>query len=124
MHELSVTQALLRQVEQISAQHDSREVAGITVAVGPLSGVEAPLLARAFTVARMGTVAEHATLEIKAMPIIVWCEACARETPVAANALLCGGCSSWRVDLRSGDELLLKRVELAEAKTMLRAAAE
>jgi Zn finger protein HypA/HybF involved in hydrogenase expression len=32
---------------------------------------------------------------------------------VAPNALLCGKCSAWRVELKSGDELMLKRVELA-----------
>ncbi len=110
MHELSVTQALLRQVEQIALQHESRDVVSITLSIGPLSGVEAPLLARAFTIARAGTVAEDASLEIEVAPVSVWCRACDAETEVAPNALLCGTCGTWQVDLRSGTELLLKRV--------------
>lgn len=121
MHELSVTQALLRQVEAIAAQHDSRKVIVITLAIGPLSGVEAPLLVRAFTVARAGTVADEAMLEIETAPVTVWCGACEAETEVAPNALLCGTCGTWRVDLRSGNELLLKRVELAGADESLAA---
>ncbi len=121
MHELSVTQALLRQVETVAAQHDSHRVVAITLAIGPLSGVEAPLLVRAFTVARAGTIAEEAMLEIETMPVTVWCGACDAETEVAPNALLCGSCGTWRVDLRSGNELLLKRVELAAADAAIAA---
>ena len=85
---------------------------GIVVAVGPISGVEPMLLERAFTIARAGTIAENATLEIEDVPVVVWCESCGVETSAAANGILCGQCGTWKVDLRSGDELLLKRVEL------------
>jgi hydrogenase nickel incorporation protein HypA/HybF len=112
MHELAICQSLLREVERTALANGSTEVSAIVVAIGPLSGVEAPLLARAFTVARGGSVAARATLEIRPMPIVVWCKNCAIETRVAANALLCGRCGAWQVDLRSGDELLLMRVEL------------
>jgi hydrogenase nickel incorporation protein HypA/HybF len=93
------------------------DVNKIVVAVGPLAGVEAPLLARAFDVARTGTIAEHAALEVETTPATVWCEACAVETAVATNVLRCGRCGSWRVELRSGTELLLTRVELTSAVT-------
>ena len=115
MHELSVTQALLRQGETVAAPHDSHRVVAITLALGPLLGGEAPLLWWALPVARAGTIAEEAMLEIETMPVTVWCGACDAETEVAPNALLCGSCGTWRVDLRSGNELLLKRVELAAA---------
>lgn len=113
MHELAICQSLLREVGRAAVANGCAEVTGIVVAVGPLSGVEAPLLARAFTVARGGSIAERATLEIETVPIIVWCKTCAIETLAAANALLCGRCGAWQVDLKSGDELLLMRVELA-----------
>ena len=113
MHELSVCQSLIGQVERVAAEHHAASVSVIGLAIGPLSGVEAPLLARAFTVARAGTVAEDAMLEIEARPVVVHCSACDTETETRPNALLCGDCGGWQVDLRSGDELLLTRVELA-----------
>jgi hydrogenase nickel incorporation protein HypA/HybF len=112
MHELSICQSLLEQVERIAAENRTTDVNRIFVTVGPLSGVEPALLARAFEVARLGTVAERAVLEIGTTRAIVWCEACASETPVAANSLLCGRCGTWQVELKFGDELLLTRVEL------------
>jgi hydrogenase nickel incorporation protein HypA/HybF len=113
MHELAICQSLLREVERVAATHGARDVARIVVAIGPLSNVEAPLLARAFGVARGGTIAEHAELGFEITSVRVWCEACAILSEVPASALLCGKCGDWRIDVRSGDELLLMRVELA-----------
>jgi hydrogenase nickel incorporation protein HypA/HybF len=115
MHELAVCQSLLREVERVASAHGAASVRRIEVAVGALSGIEAPLLDRAFGIARMGTLAELAELKIEEMPIIVWCSACKTETkPASVNALLCAQCGAWRVDVRSGDELVLKRVELVQ----------
>ncbi len=112
MHELSICQSLLGEVERVATANKATDVNKITVAVGPLCGVEPPLLARAFEVARMGTIAERAAIEIEILPVVVWCETCAIASPVAANALLCGRCGNWQVELRSGAELLLTRIEL------------
>jgi hydrogenase nickel incorporation protein HypA/HybF len=111
MHELAVCQSVIAEVERVAAAHRATEVTRIVVAIGPLSGVEARLLAGAFTIARAGTVAAAADLDIEAMPITVWCASCEAESAASANRLLCGRCGTWRVDLRSGDQLLLKRLE-------------
>lgn len=114
MHELAICQSLLGEVERVAAANGSGRVVAICVSIGPLSGVEAPLLSRAFSVARCGTIAEGASLTVETAPVVVWCPACETESTVAANALLCAACGSWRVDLRSGDELMLRRVELVD----------
>ena len=116
MHELAVCQSLLREIERVASVHGATEVSRIEIAVGPLSGIEAPLLDRAFSIARIGTLAGRAELEIEEMPIIVWCAACQTESKaVTANALLCARCGTWQVDVRSGDELILTQVELVRA---------
>lgn len=121
MHELSIARALLGQVENIAAQQGAHRIAAVTLAVGPLSGVEAALLTRAFAAARAGTIAGDAVLQIETMPVMVWCRSCMRESGAAANNLVCATCGSWNVELRSGNELLLKRVELTVADGSLAA---
>jgi hydrogenase nickel incorporation protein HypA/HybF len=113
MHELTICQSLLAEVERIVSQNGAVEAAEIIVQVGPLSGVEPGLLQRTFQMARIGTVAARAALKIETGPVVVWCGACDRETTVVPNALLCGDCGGWKVRLRAGDELLLKRLFLA-----------
>jgi hydrogenase nickel incorporation protein HypA/HybF len=112
MHELAVCQGMLAQVERVATAHGASGVTRILITVGPLSGIEAQLLERAFCVARAGTLADGATLEIEAAPVRVHCTACGAESDAAVNRLVCDACGDWRLQLLGGDELLLKRIEL------------
>lgn len=112
MHELSVCQALIGQVEDIVRQHRASAVQGIIVQVGPLSGVEPELLRQAFPLASAGTVAQDSRLVIERLPIRVRCESCGAETAAEPNRLVCGACGDWHTQLLSGDEMLLASVEL------------
>ena len=112
MHELSICLALMDQVRRIGAEHGARRVAAIRLRVGPLSGVEAPLLQRAFPLAAAGTIAEDAELVIEATAVRVRCSRCEAETEVPPNRLLCGRCGDYRTRLVAGDEMLLASLEL------------
>jgi hydrogenase nickel incorporation protein HypA/HybF len=112
MHELSVCQSLIAQVERIASAHNARTVDKIVVRLGPLSGVEIPLLRQAYTLARAGTIAENAELVTEIQPIRVACRTCGAETNASVNRLLCGACGDYHTRLLSGDEMILASVEL------------
>jgi len=112
MHELSICQSLLDQVERIAQDHRATRVERILLRVGPLSGVEPALLRNAYPLAAAGTIAESADLVIEAAPVRVHCKDCGAETDAAPNRLLCGACGGWQTRLISGDELLLANLEL------------
>lgn len=112
MHELSVCQGLLSQVEDIARQHAANKVTAITLQIGPLSGVEPSLLQQAFTLARAGSIAADATLVIESLPVRVRCESCGQESEAIPNRLVCGHCGDYHTRLISGDEMLLMSVEL------------
>jgi len=112
MHELSICEALLTHVTDIVQQQQADYASDITVQVGALSGVEADLLERAFSVARIGTVAENAQLHIETLAIKIKCKKCNAETEAAVNRLLCGECGHWHTRVIAGEELLLRQVEV------------
>ena len=112
MHELSICQDLIDQVARIALQHSAHSVDKIVVRVGPLSGVEIPLLHNAFTLARAGTVAEKAALVTDLQPIRVACKKCGAESDAQINRLLCAKCGAYHTHLISGDEMILASVEL------------
>ena len=114
MHELSVCQNLVIQVERIARQHQA-QVSSITVRIGPLSGVEAALLEKAYPLAVAGTCLATARLIIDSLPVRVHCRICNENTDAAPNRMLCASCGDWRTDLLSGDELQLASVELNRA---------
>lgn len=115
MHELSVCQALLAQVEQVARDNAAHSVDKVVLRIGPLSGVEPRLLQDAFPIARAGTVAAAAELVIEELPLTVHCQSCGAETAATPNRLVCGACGDWHTQLISGDELLLASVELTKA---------
>jgi hydrogenase nickel incorporation protein HypA/HybF len=114
MHELSVCQALLAQVERVAAAHRARGVKSIRVRIGPLAGVEPGLLQQAFPLARAGTIAAQAELNIDTATLRVRCQTCGAESAAQPNRLLCGACGDWHTQVVSGDELLLESVELIQ----------
>ena len=112
MHELSVCLALIEQVERIAAERDANRVTRICLDLGPLSGVEAELLSRAYPLASAGSVADGAELVVNQAEIVIRCNECNAQTTVSPNRLLCGQCDSFRTQVVAGDELLLRSVEL------------
>jgi hydrogenase nickel incorporation protein HypA/HybF len=115
MHELSICQGLIRQVQQVAADNNARSVELIRLRVGGLSGVEPPLLERAFEIARAGTIASQAGLEIEKGPVVVKCQDCGASSTVEVNRLLCRQCGDWRVTVTEGEELLLLSLEIEQA---------
>ena len=113
MHELAICQELMKQLEQEAARKGATGVDRVVLSVGPLSGVEPCLLARAFDVARVKTLAAASELEIRTGPVRVSCRSCAAESEAAPSRLLCATCGDWRVNVIEGDELLLLSLELS-----------
>lgn len=112
MHELSVCQALVDQVEQVAREQRARRIVSITLRVGPLSGVEPALLESAYPLASAGTAAASAALIIERPSVRVRCRDCGAQFETVISSLACTACGGWRVDILSGDELLLASVEL------------
>jgi len=113
MHELAICQDLLSQVSRIANERGATRVDRIVTVIGPLSGVEIPLLESAFSIARCGTVAADAILETEPCGILVQCRQCGATSETSAGNLTCRQCGDWRVDLKQGDEMLLRTVELS-----------
>jgi hydrogenase nickel incorporation protein HypA/HybF len=97
----------------VALENRAASVEVIFLSVGPLSGIEPSLLKRAFEIARMGTIAEAAELDIQSVPIIVECSECGASSEVRLYHLVCGSCGNWRVRVTQGEELLLLSLELS-----------
>lgn len=117
MHELSVAQALVEQLDGIARAHEAQAIASFRVRIGPLAGVVPELLESAFGLAAAGSLAERAAMELIVAPVQVRCQTCGAKTEAAMNRLLCGACGDWHTQLVSGDELILESVELQMPET-------
>ena len=112
MHELSIAQALLEQVEAAAAKEKSTRVVRVVIAVGALSGVEPEALRSIFPLVAEETVAAGAELVIEQVATRVKCRVCGQESTAGNYFIGCSTCESKDVELVAGRELNIKSIEL------------
>lgn len=113
MHELSIAQALVEQVEAAAKKEHALRVVRVVIAVGALSGVDSESLRTLFPLVTEGTVASDAELIVEHVAARVKCRACGHEAQTDAEFFIgCATCGSREVELSAGRELNIKTVEL------------
>lgn len=113
MHEYSIVQALLEQVDQQARRLHARRVHRVRVCIGELAGVEIDLLRTAYETIRRDTACEHADLDVRRTAARWACPACGASIPPGAP-LQCRDCRR-PARLVSGDEIMLDRIEMEVA---------
>ena len=113
MHEVGIARSVIDAA--IEAVPEGGILSGITVTLGPMSGVVADSLQFGFEVASKGTPAEGADLQIVEVPLVIHCDACDADHEITDVAVLrCPTCEG-AVTVVSGNETLVTSVRYAEA---------
>ena len=114
MHELSLLEALIQDLEDARRGQGFRRVVEVHLEVGRLAGADPEALRFAFEGATPGTVAEGAALVLVEVPGRGHCRACGRDVAVEARFLPCPVCGAAAVTLTGGTELRLKEIVVEE----------
>ena len=112
MHEFSIVQGLIQQVEEQLEKANCKKVLTIEVEVGEMSGVVVDALEFAFDVCSEGTVADGAKLTVTMVPVTAKCRQCHREFNVEEYTFSCPGCRNPDLEILSGYELIFKEMEV------------
>jgi hydrogenase nickel incorporation protein HypA/HybF len=112
MHELSIGQALLEQVEAVAVREAANAVVRVVIVVGALSGVDPDALRAVFPLVAEGTVATGAELIIEQVAASVKCCECGEISKADECFRACPACGSQSVELVAGRELNIKAVEV------------
>jgi hydrogenase nickel incorporation protein HypA/HybF len=105
MHESALAVNLLDAVASAAAANRISRVTRIVLRVGAMRMVVPELLASAFEIAGVGSVAEGAALEFIAVPAAMICRACGARAGVEDWVFFCPSCGSGETTLESGGEL-------------------
>jgi hydrogenase nickel incorporation protein HypA/HybF len=115
MHEQSIARALLAQVLRIAEDSGAQAVESLRVRAGEFSGVETLLLASAFELVSVDTIASSARLEVESVPLALQCRECDHHCQPAGLRFQCAACGSVQVRITAGEELILESVNLTIA---------
>jgi hydrogenase nickel incorporation protein HypA/HybF len=115
VHEVSIVQALIEQVEQ--AVHESGHagrVVRLDLVIGRLSGVHPDSVRFAFEMLAPDTPVEGAQLNIEEPRAVAACRHCGARTPIDELVVACPACGDDQISIEEGRELLLRSIELEE----------
>ncbi|MCX7951281.1 MAG: hydrogenase maturation nickel metallochaperone HypA, partial [Clostridiales bacterium] len=102
MHELAITEGIIKIVEKESEKYNFNKVNAIKIVVGELSGVFPQLIQDYFDIASRGTIAEGAELIVRRVEAKIKCNDCGCEGKVENHRLRCKNCGSLNVKITSG----------------------
>lgn len=111
MHEFSLAMRLIEAVERKAEEIGAVGVARIKLRVGLATTVVPEFLSEAFNIAKLGTIAEDAKLEVEADPIRLSCWNCGAEFEANELFAKCQSCGSIGGKVVSGDQIIIERVE-------------
>ena len=112
MHELSLARDLLAAIERNLGPGDVR-VVGVSVSVGSAAGITPESLCFGFRVLAKGTRADGAKLSITTLPGRSRCDGCGLRFDFEGLIGHCPGCGRLGGELLSGDEMILRTIEVA-----------
>lgn len=112
MHEISIAHSIIEIAEATAQAQKSRSIYAIKIRLGEFTTVVREALEFAFEIARRGTLAQNARLEIESIPMRVQCVSCGPVAePVKTVCLLCPQCG-LPVKIVSGEELQVDSIDL------------
>jgi len=115
VHELSIVEALIEQVEK-EVEHCGHQgrVLSLALTIGRLSGVNAEAVRFSYELLSPGTIVEGAELQISEPKATCCCRACGARTELDELDAYCPECGSDQIVIEGGRELLLQSIELED----------
>lgn len=114
MHEMAIVNNLLNECEKIRLENNAKRIVKVKVSIGRLSGIEEHYFKEAFKAFTecKDTGYYKTKLEVIPKELKLKCKTCDKEFIQDKNEFRCIFCNSLNLQILSGEELLLERIEL------------
>ncbi len=115
MHELSIVEALIDQVNsEVDRAAPGGRVTRLDLVVGKLSGVNTDSIRFAFEMLSPDTAMEGARLEIAEVKPLCCCRQCNARVQIDEFVVTCPQCGSGDIYMEGGQDLLLQSIEVEQ----------
>jgi len=114
VHELAITQGLLRIALEKVEQAGARSIRQINLRIGKLSGYLPEAVEMNFRMLSPGTKAEGARLSLEWLPVTCECRECGRQYQAQGQDLRCPGCRAAQFRITGGREMYIESLEVEE----------
>ncbi len=115
MHELSIANNIISEVETAARENGASSVSTVTLAIGRLCGIVPGALQFGFEIAREGTLLDQAELLIEEEPVVVWCPDGNHTVQLLDMVFRCPDHGCQTPEILSGKGMEILRFEIADS---------
>lgn len=112
MHELSVTQSLLKISLEHAEKAQAQKVTDLHIVIGELASMVDDSIQFYWNIIAKGTIAEQAELHFRRVPAELQCMNCSEKYFPAEEELICPRCHSAGAKIIAGEEFFLESIEV------------
>ena len=112
MHELAVTESLLKIALQHAEKANARHVTDLNIVIGDLASMVDDSIQFYWEIIAEGTIAEQATLHFRRVPAELQCMTCFEKYPPTDRELACPKCGGINTKIIAGEEFALESIDV------------
>ena len=112
MHELSVTESLLKIAVQHAEKADAQRVTDLHVVIGDLASMVDESIQFYWDIIAKDTIAEGATLHFQRVPAALQCNTCSEKYHPTEKELICPKCGGVGAKIIAGEEFALESIDV------------
>jgi hydrogenase nickel incorporation protein HypA/HybF len=117
MHELSVTESILKTVLETAQQNHATAITDISLTIGSLSSIVDDSVQFYWDHISQGTICEKAKLLFNRVMATLKCLDCETTYPLIEELTPCPSCGGIRVIILSGEEFHVDHIEIIKEET-------
>ena len=112
MHELSVTESLLKIAVEHAEKANARRVTDLHIVIGDLASMVDDSIQFYWDIIARDTIAEQATLHFRRLPAQLQCNTCSEKYQPTEKELICPTCHGIGAKIISGEEFFLESIDV------------
>ena len=112
MHELSVTESLLKIAVDHADKASAQRVTDLNIVMGDLASMVDESIQFYWDIIAQGTIAEQAKLHFRRVPAALKCNTCGEEYQPTDRELICPQCGGVGAKIISGEEFFLESIDV------------
>ena len=112
MHELAVTESILKICKDEQRKNSFNKINEIRIRIGELTGLVPDCIDYYFEVISKGTIGEGAKITVEKLPIIIECKECLYKSEIDSGIYSCPKCNSFRISIINGKEFYIDSLEV------------
>lgn len=112
MHELSVTESLLKIALKHAEKANAKRVTDLNIVIGDLASMVGDSIQFYWEIIAKGTIAEQAKLNFRRVPAELECMSCFEKYHPTDRELACPKCNGINVKIITGEEFALESIDV------------